>query len=176
MLNLLCKTNTFHRKYEFCQTKLIYFKICFRWTRSGGPLSAGPLSAGGAGTADTPPLLIGISMGHKKTSSGQKGRLQPDHEKKVLGDHCFVKVPVNYYNCCGEGIEVYRNGSKVWKWLWNFRVLSIPDFLKKLKMKIFFGKFEKIEKSKRKSRKALLPFEFSRGNQVDGSPRVAVGS
>ena len=101
------------------------------------------------------------------TSAGQKGRLHADtldHENVVFDDHCFVKVLGNYNNCCGEGIEVYRNGIEVWKWLWNCRVLSIPDFCKSWKIMRFFVKISQ----------GLLPFELPSGNKVDGLLLVAI--
>ena len=78
-------------------------------------------------------------------SAGQKGRLHahaPDHEKVVSEGHCILEVLGNYNNSCEEHIEVYRNGIKVWKWRWNFRVLSILNFSKKSEIGDIFWKFQ----------------------------------
>ena len=110
-------------------------------------------------------LTVHHSLQYRNSSeAGQKGRLHdgaPGHEKVFSENHCFMNVPVNLHNCCEEGIEVYRNGSKVWNSFWNSRVLSIPDILKKLKNDGFlFDIFEKLEKWKMTAEGGFLLFEF----------------
>ena len=75
------------------------------------PRSALRVSSPSGNQVDGSPLVADTETVAKP--AGRGGARQ--HEKAVFEVHCSLKVPGNYNNCCGEGIEVYRNGLKVWE-------------------------------------------------------------
>ena len=121
-------------------------------------------------------LTVHRSLPYRNSSwAGQQGRLHADtldHGKLVSEDHRFLNVLGNYHNCFGEHIEVYRNGIEVWKWFWNFRVLSEPNFLKKSENDEIVFKISNFLENE--SGRGSCISSFPSGNQVDGSPLVAI--